>query len=952
MADMNISTNDVPVEQAPAIAPPTKTDDQILPSSKWVPIGKSNCVLNVQKSQRDPIFPIAFWDTMCFNSSTGLYSCQLDEKWFNLHKDILRDALDIAPPNDNNPFVAPPSSDVVIEYVNTLGYPSTLRNVSAMSINALYQPWRAILSMINMCLTGKTVGYDRPRHPVLQILWGITHHSNIDYVERIQEEFVQSIQTFLTDRKNLATASRRKKKTAHLLIPNVRFTKLIIHHLKNKHNIHPRTGLALHYLHEENILNILRYVRKDGREIFGMPIPDALLTDAIKSAPYYSIYLENVTEYQRYLNEEHDKADDKSLEPASSQLPKPTPTPTESSKKDQGKKRKLVMESTDAPSPAKRSKVGKVTKKLMPKTSLQLVDEVVNEGGPARPVVIREPDSGRIQPLPEVQRKGKEKVVEEQVAHGLLTLQTPKPKNQADQFIFQRRTPMPTEPSEHADSPSLDAELAITDSETKSEEELPVIKAGDEDKGQAGPNPSEEDEGQAGSNPGDAAESQPQPSHVQMDEEFTTTAYPNVQENLKLLTKDQLILEEPASSTRTLSSLQNLDKDLSFTDQFFMEKPQEEEPGKTNAEAEVQSMVSVPIHKDTSSVPPLTTPVIDITKSQSDSPLPTSTATTSTIITTITLPPPPLQSTTDPILIRRIGKLEQHITDLIQNNLALEERLDKHLSKLYKLENLNIPHQVSKAVDEIVTDAVDWAMQAPLRARFRDLPTVDMKEILQQRMFEDNTNKTHEVHNDLYEALQNSVELDYSNQRLPDQEEARKQKRKRRESPRTPPGCPHLLLLHLLVHLDLHSNKAVKLQDDSIPEEQVHLSDNEDSENDHQPKVDSRKDWWKPLPEEERPTTPELVWTIPSSNKSDVVNNWDSALATPYKPPAENSLLAKIGDMTTFMNWYCQKFQMEECHKMLIDQVDWTNLEGDHVRIDVNRPLPLGGPPVHVTIQP
>ncbi|GKD18559.1 hypothetical protein Tco_1207717 [Tanacetum coccineum] len=316
--------------------------------------------------------------------------------------------------------------------------------------------------------------------------------------------------------------------------------------------------------------------------------------------------------------------------------------------------------------------------------------------------------------------------------------------------------------SEHADSPSLDVKLSLTDSEMESVEEVLVIKAGDQDEGQARPNPGEQDEGQAGSNPADAAESQPQPSHVQMDEEFTTTAYPNVQENLKLPTEDQVILEEPASSSGTLSSLQNLDKDLSFTDQFFVEKPQEEEPGKTNAKAEVQSMVSVSIHQDTSSVPLMTTSVIDLTKSQSDSPLPTSTATTSTITTTTTLPPPPLQSTTDPILVCRIGKLEQHIVDLIQNNLALEERLDKHGSRLYKLENLNIPHQVSKAIDEIVTDAVDWAMQAPLRARFRDLPTVDMKEILQQRMFKDNTYKTHEVHNDL----------------------------KRRESPRTPPGSP------------------------------------------------------------------------------------------------------------------------------------------------------------------
>nr|GEX54998.1 retrovirus-related Pol polyprotein from transposon TNT 1-94 [Tanacetum cinerariifolium] len=130
MADMNSPINDAPAEQAPAITPPTITDDQILPLSKWVPIGKSNCVLDVQKPQRNPIFSIVvalliktkffraftasstipaiyihqFWDTMCFHLSTGLYSYWLDEQWFNLHKDILRDALDITPIINNNPF--------------------------------------------------------------------------------------------------------------------------------------------------------------------------------------------------------------------------------------------------------------------------------------------------------------------------------------------------------------------------------------------------------------------------------------------------------------------------------------------------------------------------------------------------------------------------------------------------------------------------------------------------------------------------------------------------------------------------------------------------------------------------------------------------------------------------------------------------------------------------------
>ncbi|GKE30616.1 hypothetical protein Tco_1446000 [Tanacetum coccineum] len=103
-------------------------------------------------------------------------------------------------------------------------------------------------------------------------------------------------------------------------------------------------------------------------------------------------------------------------------------------------------------------------------------------------------------------------------------------------------------------------------------------------------------------------------------------------------------------------------------------------------------------------------------------PLPTSTATVTAITTTIPPTPQPQQSTTYPILIRRIGELEQHMADLLQDNLALGERLDKQGTRVFNLEKLDIPHKVSQVVDQIVIDAVDWAMQAPLQARFRDLP--------------------------------------------------------------------------------------------------------------------------------------------------------------------------------------------------------------------------------------
>ncbi|GKB53465.1 retrovirus-related pol polyprotein from transposon TNT 1-94 [Tanacetum coccineum] len=163
-----------------------------------------------------------------------------------------------------------------------------------------------------------------------------------------------------------------------------------------------------------------------------MPIPDALLTDEIKGAPYFSRYLEYVAEYQCHLDEEHDKGELV------------------------GKRRKpksplrLVDEPSDEGVPVEEPAYNVEEVNIQRALELSLQDQGERTQGPARPVVIREPESRRLQPLLEVQGNGKEKVVEEQAAHDLLTPQTPKKKSLADQFIFERRTPMPTRASGHA----------------------------------------------------------------------------------------------------------------------------------------------------------------------------------------------------------------------------------------------------------------------------------------------------------------------------------------------------------------------------------------------------------------------------------------------------------------------------------------------------------------------
>ncbi|GJZ72485.1 hypothetical protein Tco_0636336 [Tanacetum coccineum] len=624
MADVNVNVN-APAEQAPVMAPPTHTDDQILPRSRWVPVGKSNCYLDVVNSQSNPIYKIAV--------------------------DILK----------HTNFFRAFTASLTIPSIYIQQFWDTL--------------WRALTTIINLCLMGKTSGFERPRAPVLQILWGVG-----------------------------------KKKATLIVIPSVRFTKLIIHHLQSKHKFHPRPGSPLHLPNEEPVLGYLKFsVKGTKKEVFGMPIPNNLITADIQGEQYYNAYLEKVAKHQRYLvGEEVSDPDYPAPKPAkatkpkatkqskplapkatpvtkpaaakapkttASRPPKPTFATTKPSKKDQSKKHKLVKESSEAPSPPKRPKADKVIKKRMQKSSLEesLKDVHAVHQGPLPPVVTREPESGKFQLLPEVQGKGKEKVGEEQAAQVLLNLQTPKKKSPTEQYIFQRRTPAPTEPSGHAESPSLYAKLGLTDSNTKLDEEVPpMVKSGAQDEGQAGPNHGVQDEGQAGPNPGDNAEPQPQSTPVvhtgpnlehmdfeatdasnqphpeQMDEGFIINAYPKVQENLKLTVKEQAIPEEPASSIGTLSSLQHFAKDFSFGDQFFNDKPSKAENEKTTAETKDESMVSVTIHQDTSAISLMTSPVIDVI-SRSDSPNehrpppPTTTTTTTTIITTLPLPPQPQQ---------------------------------------------------------------------------------------------------------------------------------------------------------------------------------------------------------------------------------------------------------------------------------------------------------------------
>ncbi|GJW93059.1 hypothetical protein Tco_0172731, partial [Tanacetum coccineum] len=706
-------------ENVPAPAP-IRFDEHILPFAAWVPIGKSNF---------------------------------LDEHRFTLDANLLREALEITPIDQAHQFVSPPLGDEIIDFVNELGYTEEIHFVSRMAVNNLYQPWRAILSMINHCLTGKT-----------------------------------------------SSPTKKGRKDKPHVIPYCQFTKLIICHLGRKHNLHQRFGSLLHLAKEDLRLGNLKFVPKgEDDEVFGMPIPNELITNKIRNAPYYNTYMEMIAKHDQKLPPKRRK--DK---PATAKQLKP-------------KLLREVKQTRPAPKPS----IGSSTCFVW---------------------AIREPVAEATRPLLVVEGKGKAIATEEQAAQSLLALHTPKKKI--------RDSPSPT-----------DAETGADTEKTNNRGDTEILQIGEElgEDVDNQVNLEEKtvklDQGQAGSDPGKTPESRPPPEQVFMDED---QAGP-----------------DPGESRVALAGPNPEPTHDDFMANVYLTE-------KLNVEAEVVSMVIVSIHQASSSVHPLSTLVIDITPPKHESPPiqePIFTATTTTIAITLPLPPfPQQQSTTNLELDARVTTLENKFSDLEQKSKALDNSTQNLGSRVFTLELRDLPHKIN---------------QIP-----------DMKEILHQWMFESGTYKSLPKRVALYEA--------HPHPPPPDSDLSKKKRHDSGTSGSKQPPAPQSSAWKTSDTREApsssskqkfvpHSEQPVK----DVPiSDDMNISDSEDTDTAHLPKIKTIPDWLKPIPEEDRPTSPEPDW-----------------------------------------------FQMEECHLLLTNKVDLVNPEGHRVMPDVSKPLPLEGPPDQVTIQ-
>ncbi|GKB36028.1 hypothetical protein Tco_0880970 [Tanacetum coccineum] len=116
--DQRILADTMAEENIPAPAP-TRTDEQILPYFTRLHIRKGNLLLDLQKLQKNPMFPV-LKNTLTHDAKTGVYSFQLNEQWFTLSADLLRKALDITLVNSAHPFVSPPAGEANVDYAELL----------------------------------------------------------------------------------------------------------------------------------------------------------------------------------------------------------------------------------------------------------------------------------------------------------------------------------------------------------------------------------------------------------------------------------------------------------------------------------------------------------------------------------------------------------------------------------------------------------------------------------------------------------------------------------------------------------------------------------------------------------------------------------------------------------------------------------------------------------------
>ncbi|GJR42340.1 hypothetical protein Tco_1310443 [Tanacetum coccineum] len=468
-----------------------------------------------------------------------------------------------------------------------------------------------------------------------------------------------------------------------------------------------RPDSAVHHTGDNFLLGNLKFVPKgETVEVFGMAIPDPLITEAIQQSLYYPKYLEMVAENT-----------------------KKTPQESAIVQLQQSMLHQKATTSTPDKQPSQLCPTKKPSKHKLSYTKIR-------KGNPTFPTV--DEDDGSSTSIYSSRRSYQalclDPAILPQVAHSLIDLS--KKKRTTDQFILVRRDQTPhdsttgpsSQPEDDTSEKVIHESSSTSDSErTESEKETAAPK-GDKDQGEvdsstvtsgasipvsvpekahealAGPDPEPMQEDQTGSNSGKLHVSLAGPNPEHMDDEFLATAYPKVHENLKLITDERVIEENPESHSGSMSSMKNLDDTYNFGDQFLYDKPTEDDQEKSKVIKESDSTIPDPSHQTVTSTPPVIAPFTNVSSTKPSS--------------LVTPPPINTEATT-------ITTSLPEITPFIALQLRVA-RLEQEMSEVKKTDHsadvlASIKSQVPMVVDEYLGTKLDDSLLKILERHTADL---------------------------------------------------------------------------------------------------------------------------------------------------------------------------------------------------------------------------------------
>ncbi|GJX42777.1 hypothetical protein Tco_0257767 [Tanacetum coccineum] len=252
-------------------------DDALVAPANRLKIGKSNLRLSSDLKSKEATLQVVY-DVLkltpfykAFQITTDVPEIHMQEFWatttvhhhsihfkMNNKKHIVnleyfREMLQICLKLPNQQFEELPFEDAILTFLRDLGHSGEIKVITNVNVNNL-------------------------RLSQAQILWGMYHKKNVDYVYLLWEDFVYQVE------------SKNAKRSNEMYYP--RFTKVIVNFFVTKDQSIPRrNSVNWHFARDDYMFTTIKVVsRHEDTQLYGVILPNELTNDAIKDSESYKEY--------------------------------------------------------------------------------------------------------------------------------------------------------------------------------------------------------------------------------------------------------------------------------------------------------------------------------------------------------------------------------------------------------------------------------------------------------------------------------------------------------------------------------------------------------------------------------------------------------------------------------------------------------------------------------------